>query len=421
MYDFFAGREKVGGYHRGMSRSALLEAEPALAGNTRLKSGASYWDAQMNDARLTLENALDAAESGAIMVNHAEATSFDLRSDGEIHGVEVTDRLTGARRRVEARLFINASGPWGDLLLSQAGRRGKPMLGTSKGIHVIYGEKIVNHGLILRSRRDRRVFFVLPWQNLTLIGTTETPAPNDPGEAAPETEDVDYLLESASDALPGARIARSGIRSVFAGVRPLLASNKSILSNASREHAVTEGPGRLISVLGGKFTTFRSMASAAVDRIERRLGRSLSPCPTLDRPLPGAFQADVSAPGADAQLKERLRDFYGSRAEAVLRAAADLPDGLEPLCPHTWHVKAEVVHAMREEMAMSVEDVLERRLGLNPAAECRGMDAALKVARIAAAALGKDAAWAAESAGKYLEGISRPLSSELRIEKRRRP
>jgi glycerol-3-phosphate dehydrogenase len=397
MYDFFAGRQRVGGFHRGLKLAALLAAEPGLKGG-RNRRGAAYYDAQMDDARLTLEVALQAASRGAVLMNHAEVTGFVRGPGGTIEGAAVTDRLSGPTFEVGARLVVNATGPWGDATLGLAGRTGNPVLGVSKGIHLVYSDALVTHGLMLRVRRDRqRIFFILPWQGRTLIGTTDTPFSGDAREARPDEADIAYLLEETAAALPGIQLQRERVINVFCGVRPLLAADKDHPSAASREHIIREEPRGLLSVLGGKFTTFRSMAEEAVDVIQERLGGPITPCPTRMAVLPGAVGLSEFGPGAgseasgtDAPASAAMNLFsrYGSRAAAVLRAAQRLPGGLEPLCPHTDRLMGEVAFVAREEMAVTLGDILDRRLGLRKTAACGGKCAAETAARIAGPILG---------------------------------
>jgi glycerol-3-phosphate dehydrogenase len=387
MYDFFAGRQRVGGFHRGLKLSALISAEPGLDGG-RYTRGAAYYDAQMDDARVTLEVALQASSRGAVLLNHAEVTGFIRGPGGAINGAAVTDRLSGSTFEVGARLVVNATGPWGDSTLGLAGRTGNPVLGVSKGVHLVYAEKLVNHGLILRVRRDRqRIFFILPWQGRTLIGTTDTPFSGDAREARADEGDIGYLFEEAAAALPALRLEREGVINAFCGVRPLLAADRDHPSAASREHLIREEPRGLLSVLGGKFTTFRSMAEEAVDVIQERLGGPVTPCPTRMAVLPGAVGLSEGPPsGEPAALA--LFSRYGSRAEAVLRSARKIPGGLEPLCPHTGRLAGEVAFAVREEMAVTLGDILDRRLGLRKTAACGGRCAAGAAARIAGGILG---------------------------------
>jgi glycerol-3-phosphate dehydrogenase len=407
LYDRFAGRNRIRS-HRFLKAPELLSREPGLVGR-KLVGGALYYDGQMDDTRITLENAIAAAEAGAVIVNHAEVVAFTKDASGRVSGARVVDRMNGATLRledslragltVEARLVVNAAGPWGDAMLALAGRVGRPVLRPTKGVHVVYGDKLVDTAMILRAKADNRVFFILPWNGLTLIGTTDTDFAGDPGKTEPEPAEIQYLLDAAAAALPALRIHPDRVVSAFAGVRPLLAGSALHPSATSREHSIKEEPQGLLSVLGGKFTTYRAMAEQATDRIEALLGRKRTPCPTTNLPLPGAVAAP-SPPPAQTPSWERLLARYGARTARVLEAAGSIPGGLDPLCPHTWHVKGEIVHAVREEMAGDLEDLLVRRLGIAHTTTCRGTDGAAAAAAVAAPLLG----WDTGHLGREIEG-----------------
>jgi len=400
LYDRFAGAT-LAGRHTMLSAHEVLAREPGTAGLT-LDGGAAYYDAQMDDARITLEVALDAAGAGAVVVNHAEVVRFGGGGDGALNRAAIRDRLTGRLHECSARLIINAAGPWADGVRRLAGYEGPPLLAPTRGVHLVYGEPLVRQAVITRARTDHRVFFILPWNGLTLIGTTDTPYAGDPGRATATPADVTYLLDAARAALPAARIEADRILSTFAGVRPLLAQGGgSHPSAASREHAIVEEPRGLLTVAGGKFTTFRAMAEEAVDWIQERLGRTRTDSQTRARPLPGGAPAGPVPSDPPTPALVRLYAFYGARAPLVLERARLVPDGLAPLCPHTWHLKAEVVHAVREEMAGTVGDILERRLGLRHTTPCHGGDAADLTARLAGPLLGWDAAEQSRQAEAY--------------------
>jgi len=403
MYDLFAGKTRVA-RHKMLGNSDLVVREPNLAGR-KLSGGATYFDAQMDDSRLTLEAAIGSMEAGAVVVNHARVTAFLKTPAGRISGAIVRDSISGNEYGVEARILVNAAGPWGDELLRLAGRDGRPALMPTKGVHVVYADPLVSHGMILRAEKDKRVFFMLPWKGMTLIGTTDTEYSGDPGEARADAGDIAYLLEAARGALPSARIDETRVISTFAGVRPLLASGAKHPSAASREHAVREGPPGLLSVLGGKFTTFRAIAEQATDAVQARLGGPAAPCRTADLPLPGASNAPAPPAASDAppDLMRLLSGIYGSRAGQVLEAGRDVPDALSPLCPHTARLRAEVAHAVRNEMALTLPDILDRRLGITHATACRGADCVKPAAEVAARLL----EWNGKETAKQIADYSR--------------
>ncbi len=412
LYDRFAGGAGRG--HRGMTPDAILRAEPSLAGR-KLRGGALYHDAGMDDARLVIENAIAAAGSGAVVVNHVEVTGFSRNPAGRVTGARLCDRLTGATLGAQARLVVNAGGPWGDAIAGLGGRLGAPLLRPTKGVHLVYAEPLSTHALTLLTRKDRRVFFVLPWLGLTLIGTTDTDHAGDPGAAASDDADIDYLLDAVNGALPGAQVARNKVLSTFAGVRPLLAADPAHPSRVSREHAIRETTPGLLAVLGGKFTTARAMAEQAVDRIETLLGVPHAGCRTADLPLPGGvpLPPDPDAPRRIPQTPAwgRLLNAYGSRTAEVIAVAESVPGGLDPVCPHGWRIMGEIAFAARHEMAMTMDDVLVRRLNVAHTTACRGtcrVDAA-------AALLGKERGWDAARISAETDGYRKRWAPLLRF------
>jgi len=411
MYDIFAGGTRIG-FHHGMSATELFRREPALAGGTST-AGAIYYDAVMDDARVALEVALGASMAGAVLINHAGVTGFLRGTGNRIEGATVRD-LPGAKdHTVRARLTVNASGPWGDEILRMAGREGPPVLRPTKGVHLIMKEPLTTHALIVRAREDKRVFFVIPWQGLTIIGTTDTDYSGDINDIRADENDIAYLLAQATAVMPGVRVRREDILCAYAGVRPLLAGDPSHPSATSREHRIFEEPKGLLSVLGGKYTTFRAMAEQAVDRAQQILGMRRTSSPTRGASLPGAepgiaidegWLAEQTVKEPDMQMK-RLTSIYGSRAGAVLETAIRMPGGFTPLCPHTSRTRAEVAFAVQEEMAFTLTDILERRLRLALTCSCRGRDAVDSAAETAGPLLGWDGAEKKKHIEHYLNKL----------------
>lgn len=398
MYDAFAGRNRIRS-HRFLPVDEIMEREPGLVGR-KLVGGALYYDGQMEDARITIENAIAASEAGALVVNHAAVCGFRRDSAGRISGAEVS--ADGRKLAVSARLTVNAAGPWGDEVLCLAGRKGNPVLRPTKGVHVVYGDRLVDTAMILRARADKRVFFILPWHGLTLIGTTDTDFEGDARKAEPKHADIRYLLDAAAAALPSLRIHPDRVVSAFAGVRPLLGDGSGHPSATSREHSIKEEPPGLVSVLGGKFTTYRAMAEQATDRIEELLKHPRTKCLTGELPLPGAIPS-TAPPPPQTPAWEGLAGRYGTRAWRVLETARAIQDGLDPVCPHTSHVKGEIAYAIREEMAGGVEDILVRRLGMAHACPCRGTCVAELAAHMLGPLIGWDEARRGKEAAAYRE------------------
>ncbi|HEX9582003.1 MAG TPA: glycerol-3-phosphate dehydrogenase/oxidase [Gemmatimonadales bacterium] len=419
LYDLLALLRNVRA-HRMLGKRSLRRAEPGLRGHG-LRGGARYFDAQCNDTRLALVNARDARRHGALVANYVRADRFAL-SDGQVRGTAATDVLDGTNLTIRALMVVNATGPWSDDLRGQLGD--PPVLRRTKGAHVVVlRERLGNREAItLTSPLDGRIMFIVPWGDLAYIGTTDTDSDASPDDVWATGEDVVYLLRSANAYFPDARLGPADVRSTWAGLRSLLATDHAAdPSSVSREHRVLEGAGGMVSVLGGKLTTYRSMAAETVDLIGRRLtaldGRALPPRAATDRePLPGGEVRDLDLLVHELEreslarpVAERLVRTYGSEASAVARMArADPALGL-PLAEGHPSLRAEVPHAARREMAMTLGDLLIRRTQVFYEAERHGLPEAPALTELAAAELGWPAARKATELAAYLEAVDRSL------------
>jgi glycerol-3-phosphate dehydrogenase len=368
LYDALASFRNVK-RHRWLSKRSLLRAEPRLRAEGLL-GGARYFDAQCDDARLTLANARDAYRHGALVATYTEARGFDVAA-GRIRAVRLADRMTGDEFLVRASVVVNASGPWSDEVRGD----GERLLLLSKGAHVVVPRTRLglSHAVTLLSPLDGRVMFALPWGDLSYVGTTETPFEGSPETVTATADDVVYLLRSANAVFPDARLQPDDVVATWAGVRPLVRPRNGRSAGAvSREHAVTERPG-MISIVGGKLTTYRRMARDVVDRVAETLhaldGRPVPPrAPTDREPLPGGETADLDAiareteqEGLAAPAARRLVRRYGSEAPAIARLAAADPALAQPVAPAASALRAELLHAVRREMVVTLCDLLVRR------------------------------------------------------------
>lgn len=396
--------------HRILSRADVQREEPKLRIDG-LSGAAMYYDASVDDARLTLANARGAHESGAAVVPHAEVTGF--LNEGGMAGARVRDRLTGAQAEVRARVVINATGPWSDAVRRLADPQAKPRLRPTKGVHILVErERIGNRNAItFQSPVDGRVMFVLPWGDFSYVGTTDTDFHGSPADVRAEPADVEYLVKSANSVFPDARLTAADVVSTWAGIRPLLAPAQGggHESATSREHEIWWDRSGLLSIAGGKLTTYRVMAEELIDRAADRLQRKHKVesgiSPTADLPLPGAppgswtdfakrIVEEVDALGIGGEVGRHLARAYGEDADALLaaiRADASLGERIAPGRPYVW---AEVPHAVRNEMALTLEDVLIRRLHLFYEARDGGLSVARAIAERMAgeAGIGWDAA-----------------------------
>jgi glycerol-3-phosphate dehydrogenase len=401
LYDLLAMFRNVG-RHRRLSAADVLAREPKLKGEG-LRGGARYFDAATDDARLTLANALDAATFGATVANHVHAREL-VMENGRVAGAVVTDALGARDVIVRARVVVSAIGPWsGDV------SRG------SKGAHIaVARERVGNAGAVtLLSPRDGRVFFVLPSGRLTIIGTTDTFTTESPDDVRATDEDVRYLLDAANEFFPGAALARDDVLSAWAGIRPLLPTAADLPAAATREHRVTAAPSGLVSITGGKLTTYRVMAADVVAMVTRQLGRDRR-LPAGAAPLRGGALSSVAEEIARAAsvtseetLARHLVHSFGTEWPAVWEQISAATDGRERLSDDAPYTVGEIRYAVLSECACTLGDLLMRRTHL--AFETR--DHGLGVSGRAAAAVGPLLGWSADDqraeVGRYRAEVQR--------------
>lgn len=394
-----------GGYknHRTYRTARTLQLEPTLR-REGLSGGILYYDAMTDDARLTLENALDAKASGAVLANHVKAGA--LLSSGEaITGVTVTDTLTGSSFDVHAKVVVNATGPWSDEVRGLAGE--PSLLKPTKGIHLVVDAKRlpVRNALVMTHPKDKRVMFTIPWGlGRTAVGTTDTFFDGRPDNVEPTAADVDYLLDAANHFYPDAKLTTDDVISTWSGLRPLLKPPDAGAgaSQVSREHVIVERKG-FITIAGGKLTTYRTMSAEVVDRVSKQLGLK-QPSTTDDRPLPGAagfmesdaaldaFVKSLESPRLDSASARAFVEMYGGRAKSVLErchADADAGAKVDPELP--W-MMGQVDEAMDHEFAETLDDVMSRRLTL----VLRARDQGLGIAPVIAARMASRRGWSPE-------------------------
>src|SRR5947207_10065173 len=376
LYDLLSAFRNVR-WHRWLRAKKVRRVEPGLR-DRGLIGAALYYDAQTDDARLVIATVRSAIRAGALAANYVETTAL-LKPDGRVRGAVVRDVLTRETATLRAHVVVNATGPWSDHLRRLDDAQAPAMLRLTKGAHVTVPRKRMNneHAVTLFSQLDGRVMFVLPWGELSYIGTTDTDADSSPDTLRVTAGDVTYLLRSANAAFPDAHLASKDVVSAWAGLRPLLRQDDHARpSQLSREHRIEESPHGLITIAGGKLTTYRVMARDVVDRVAARLheldGRRVAQRPATDRlPLPGGEAAELEvlveaarARGAADATARHLVENYGSEAAAILNYVdrdRSLGNAIVGGRPEIW---AEVSYAVEREMAMRVQDVLIRRLHL---------------------------------------------------------
>ena len=433
LYDLLAAFRNVR-THRWLHRKAVLRLEPGLR-EKELRGAALYYDAQTDDARLVIATMRSAARAGALVASYAEATNL-IKPDGRICGATVRDQLTRQPHTVRALVVVNAAGPWVDEVRRLDDARAEPLLRRTKGTHVVVPRHRLgnSYAVTLTSPIDGRVMFVLPWGDQSYIGTTDTDQGGAPDDVRATGDDVVYLLRSANAFFPQARLAPGDVVSTWAGLRPLLApAHSGAASEVSREHRVVDSPSGLITIAGGKLTTFRVMAQDVVDRAADRLheldGRPRAPRPRTDRlALPGGEAADLEvlveaarARGASETTARHLVASYGSESAGVLNLAdRDRPLG-QPIVLGRPEIWAEATYAVEREMALRLTDVLMRRLHLFHEDRHQASGAAPRVAERMAELLGWDGARAAEELEAYGQEVERSRAFLQEVARAGRP
>jgi glycerol-3-phosphate dehydrogenase len=397
-----------------LGKRALLEAEPMLR-ERGLRGGARFFDAQCDDARLTLATARSAIMHGAQVANYTAVVGLE-RTAGRVVGAQVEDRIGGGRGVIRAGAVINATGPWGDRIRRMEDAGASPLLRPTKGIHVVVERRRIDHrhGIIFLSPIDGRVLFILPWGELSYIGTTDTDTSESPERPEILPDEVVYLLRSANARFPSARLTLEDVRGGWAGLRPLVAADQPrAASSRSRDHVIVQGSGGMITVAGGKLTTYRLMAREAVDRAVRELRlregrRRPGEALTDEEALPGG-ETDDFGPFRERGLElgvlpesvDHLVRLYGTESAGIYNLGGGDRRLLRRLLPPHPAIEAEVLHAVRRELAQTVEDVLVRRLHLYYEHPERGIPAARRVAELMAREHAWDESRVAAEAERY--------------------
>ncbi|MGH9402497.1 MAG: glycerol-3-phosphate dehydrogenase [Terriglobia bacterium] len=373
--------------HRFSTPAETLRSVPQLRAEG-LRAGAVYHDSLTDDARLTFENALDAAQHGAVVVNYAEVRNFAAHAsgspnDGSLTSAEVIDRLTGRKHEMASRFWVNAAGPWVDRVRALLPRHdGSKTIRLTKGTHVILPCVSGSTALFAAILPGERIFLMMPWHGHSLLGTTDTEYEGDPAAVRPEGAEIEYLINALNRVLREPVKAESVIGG-YAGLRALVVERGKNPSANTREYRFHRDPWakNLISICGGKLTTARALAEKLVDVAVSELPglpAEAGSSPSRHTPFPGGhlagpFEAFVDSARAEAtrqfgippQAAERLVRTYGSRWSKVLEPARERKDLADPLPGAPGFLAAEVLFSIREEMAVNLDDFLLRRSGLS--------------------------------------------------------
>lgn len=393
LYDWLSGKWSLGD-------TVLLGKQDALAklpdlSTDHLSGGVLYFDGQFDDSRLAINLAQTATEQGATVINYCGVSSF-IKENTVIIGVHVKDALTGLSYAIAGKVIINATGVFADEILQLAEGHQDKTIAPSQGIHLVIDKHFFKGatGLMIPKTDDGRVLFVIPWHDKLLLGTTDTPIEKIAAEPRPLQDEIDFVIHHFNR-YASTSIAYSDVLSVFAGLRPLAKSgNEKKTAVMPRDHHIAVLPSGLIHVTGGKWTTYRNMAQHAVDKAVRHAGLQLVPCKTINLPIHGW----TNKPGNNSHLS-----IYGSDEAAIvtmMKEVASLTETIHPKYPYT---KAEVQWMILHEMAVTVEDVLARRIRLLFLDAQAAMEAAPIVAGILARQQGKDEQWQQDQIDQFTQ------------------
>lgn len=372
LYDKMAGEGQPVPPHERLSREKTAERWPFLDAR-RLRGSFLYGDCQTDDARMVLDVVDGACRAGAVTVNYAEAVSL-MFEKGRAAGAVVEDRAGKGAAEVRARVVVCAAGPWvSNLAASHAVESG---VRFSRGTHLVLPALPTDDALLLLSRRDSRIFFIVPWYGKSLVGTTDSPFAGSPDEVAPTAEEIDYLLEEANLHLAGAGWRRESVIGAFAGLRTLKNEPGSSLSQTTREWSVLEPkPGLLVSV-GGKYTTARLDAGRLVDRVLAALGLpSAGSAPTVSALLPSTPKSEfrqwrkeilarARSGGLSSCCAESLIFRFGIGAERILAGVENAPEAGRKLAEDLPFLRGEIEYSAKNEMVVHLNDLLRRRMPL---------------------------------------------------------
>jgi glycerol-3-phosphate dehydrogenase len=417
-YDLLAGFGDIG-RHTVLSREQMLEAEPLLRPEG-LQGGFRYFDCVVNDARLTLTTIRSAVEDGAVTLNYVEATG--LKRDGErVTGVTFRDTLGGKSGEVTARVVVNATGPWNDRLREMAGV--KSMLSPTKGVHLVLSRARLGLSTIVVIPRADRILFAVPCGDSVYVGTTDTFFDDDPGKAIVDAADATYVIDAINALFPTVSATTPDILAGWAGVRPLVASEGHPLpSDVSRDFEIEAGPEGFYSIAGGKLTTCRAMAEALVSKVIAQEGPRFDwqtkPCRTAETPLFGgnidgfdryaASAANALSGGWNVPLEaaQRLVKKYGTEHVRLLGCARSDATLFRPLAEGCPVLRVEAVYSAEQEMALTLQDFMERRTELMLFDPQHGLDGVDEAAELMGGVLGWDRRERQRQVSLYKEAVA---------------
>ncbi|QDK82955.1 FAD-dependent oxidoreductase [Spirosoma sp. KCTC 42546] len=405
LYDLIAGHDSLpkGSW---LNRAEALAKSPMLTG--QMHSAVLYYDGQFNDARYALALAHSASEAGAAVVNYTAVTGFTQES-GRLKTAIVQDQLTSETSEIRARIFLNCTGPYADSVRLLANSAAEERIRPSKGVHIVLPRETLasDYAILIPKTADGRVVFAIPFGDKVFVGTTDNDYENLNQEPILEPDEVDYLLETVKPYLANAP-HRSDIQAGFGGIRPLIVSSRADTKTLLRDHEVEYDPeSGLLSLLGGKWTTYRVMAQDAIDRVAELLSKPVRSSTETHYLVGGEnyrfedWQLVQTNYGLPADVCKHLMRTYGTRAQNVAKLAEQYPQLASKLTDSQPFLKAEIVYQVREEMAVTVRDVLARRWRLELSNWQLTAELAPKVAELMATELGWSEAHQAEQIRSY--------------------
>jgi glycerol-3-phosphate dehydrogenase len=420
LYDTMGGPRSVP-RHKQLTRTGALKLAPALRRES-LTGALLYYDAQTDDARHTLTTVRTAAAYGATVLGSARVVDL-LRAGERVVGAVVEDVETGERTEVRAAVVINCTGVWTDDIQTMAGGRGRFHVRASKGVHIVVARDRINSetGLILRT--EKSVLLVIPWGTHWIIGTTDTDWDLDRAHPAATRADIDYILEHINTMLK-VPLTHDDIQGVYAGLRPLLSGESEDTSQLSREHAVARPQPGLISIAGGKYTTYRVMAADAVDAARTDIGGDVNDSVTEFIPLSGAEgyvalvnQIDRLARHQDLPVWRitHLLERYGSLVHELFALADGDRSLYEPIPGAEEYLMVEALYAATHEGALHLDDILTRRTRISIETPSRGVESAPAVAALVAPVLGWDEQRVADEVAAYRARVDAELDSQKEL------
>jgi len=408
--------------HRHLSARGVARIVPGLKPEAYV-GALQYYDAQVDDARFVSTLVRTGVSYGVHAVSRMQVTGF-LREGDRVIGARVRDLEDGSDHEIRAKVVLNAAGVWSDEIQEMVGGRGALRVRASKGIHLVVPRDRIRSttGMILRT--EKSVLFVIPWGRHWIIGTTDTAWTLDKSHPAATASDIDYLLEHINSVLVSP-LSREDVQGVYAGLRPLLSGEDAETSKLSREHLVVNPVPGLVLVGGGKYTTYRVMASDAVDAAVHSLGGPIGPSVTATVPLLGAdgYRARwnqrhllARESGLPVARIEHLLHRYGDLADELLEMIAEDPRLAEPLPGAEDYLSVEIAYACRNEGALHLTDLLARRTRISIETWDRGVSTAPVAARIAAEVLGWDEAKIEYEVALYLRRVQAERDSQLQLD-----